>query len=108
MRCYLLLANKENGEKERFSFDIKTSYAMRLIKDVGLYGVCYLLYDPREKQIIEKGNIHRIDYYEEEQKYQAFFEEQVVLKHALDIEMCENNTIIPLNMSEIKKMGVAI
>ncbi len=108
MRFYLLICKEEFREKEGMTFSHKANYVHRLIKDVGLYGACYLLYDQKEKQIIEKGSIHHIDYYEKEEKYQAFFEDRIQLKHPLEIETRENDCIMPLSMTDIKKIGIRI
>lgn len=108
MRSYLFVTNGENIRKDSYTFDDNIHYAKRLMKDVGLYDVHYLLYDKDKQQVMETGAIACIEYYEKEQIGKVLFEHRQALNTPLHMEIKENYTIIPLEINDLRKIGINV
>jgi len=108
MRSYLFVANRDNIRRDSYTFDSNMHYAQRLMKDVGLYDVQYLLYDNNQQQVIEMGAISCIEYYEKERMGKVVFEHRQPLSTPFNMEIKENYNIIPLAMDDLKRIGINI
>lgn len=106
MRSYLLITGEEERKTDSYSFGEQVNYSERFIKDIGLYGVGYVLYNRSNKMIIEKGRIEKLNYYKEEHSYKVLFDDRQSLEKEVAIELKENDCIIPLNKGDLKKIGV--
>ncbi|MDF2612846.1 MAG: hypothetical protein K0S71_632 [Clostridia bacterium] len=108
MRSYLFITNGESIKKDGFNFDTNMHYAKRLMKDVGLYDVNYLLYDKSQEKVVEIGAIQCIEYYEKEQMGKVIFEHGKQVNKVFPMEIKDNYTIIPLEMNDLQKIGVCV